>query len=455
MRQVTLASDPNIIATAAADEAGPAVRHTEVGAPRISPDRRRARGVAMLSAILLAFAGCALPQRLTAVPQSETTLAHIPGIPNARAFGDTEIDLMVQATLNARNREAASLAQAGYHGPLPETNLLAVSGGGADGAFGAGLLTGWTEAGTRPEFKLATGVSTGALTAPFAFLGPAWDPQLTAVYTGIKPADIFERRGLTAAIWNDAMSDTAPLWRLISRYVNQDMLAAIAREYAKGRLLLIGTTDLDARRPVIWNIGAIAASGQPQALNLFRKILLASAAVPAFFPPVLIDVEVDGRRYQEMHVDGGAIAQMFLYPPALAQAEALRTRRPRPIRAWLIRNSRLDPEWANVERTTMSIAQEAISTMIQTSGMNDVNRIYLTTVRDQVDYNLAYIGADFTLKAKEDFDPAFMRALYDYGRAKARAGYLWAKRPPWVPAGQTVLSAAPVVRAAGTRVPSH
>jgi hypothetical protein len=417
------------------------------------PARRRARSLALLTAILLAFAGCALPERLTAVPQSETTLAQIPGIPNARYFPDTQLDLMAQETLAARNREAAALAQAGNHGPLPETNILAVSGGGADGAFGAGLLTGWTEAGTRPEFKLVTGVSTGALTAPFAFLGPAWDPQLTAVYTGIKPADVFEKRGLTAAIWNDALSDTAPLWRLISRFANQEMLDAIAREYAKGRLLLIGSTDLDARRPMIWNIGAIAASGQPQALDLFRKILLASAAIPAVFPPVLIDVEVNGRRYQEMHVDGGAIAQMFLYPPALAQAEALRSTRPRPIRAWLIRNSRLDPDWASVERSTMTIAQEAITTMIQTSGMNDVNRIYLTTMRDHVDYNLAYIGPDFKVKAKEDFDPVFMRALYDYGRAKGRAGYPWAKRPPWIPAGETVFSAAPIPRAAGARAP--
>ena len=415
---------------------------------------RGARGLGLLIAVLLTFTGCSRPERLAAVPRDDTTLAQLAGIPNARYFPDTQIDLMAQETLSARNREIAFLAQGGHSGPLPATDILAVSGGGADGAFGAGLLTGWTEAGTRPEFKLVTGVSTGALTAPFAFLGSAWDPQLTAVYTGIKSADVFEKRNFTAAIWNDAMTDTAPLWRLISRYVNQEMMAAIAGEYAKGRLLLIGTTDLDARRPVIWNIGAIATSGQPQALDLFRKILLASAAIPAFFPPVLIDVEVNGRHYQEMHVDGGAIAQMFLYPPALAQAELLRTKRPRSIHAWLIRNSRLDPDWASVERSTMGIAQDSIATMIQTSGMNDVNRIYFTTARDRVDYNLAYIGPDFTLKATEDFDPVFMRALYDYGRAKARAGYPWAKRPPWIPPGETIFSpAAPIPGAARASAP--
>jgi hypothetical protein len=156
-----------------------------------------------------------------------------------------------------------------------------------------------------------------------------------------------------------------------------------------------------------------------------------------------------------MHVDGGAIAQMFLYPSGLAQAELLRTSRPRPVRAWLIRNSRLDPNWSAVERSTMSIAQDAIATMIQMSGMNDVNRIYVTTLRDRLDYNLAYIGRDFTLKAKEDFDPVFMKALYDYGYAKALAGYPWAKRPPWIATGEIVFSAAPIPGVAGASAPSN
>ena len=397
--------------------------------------------VAALLAVGFGLAACTLPVREAAVPQSATTRAQIPGIPHARYFADTDIDLMVQETLAARQREIDWRRQQGLTGPLPETDLLAVSGGGADGAFGAGVLTGWTKTGTRPEFKLVTGVSTGALTAPFAFLGPDWDAQLTAVYTGISPDDVFQRRGLTAAIWNDALTDSSPLFQLISRYATEDMLAAIAREYGKGRLLLIGSTDLDAGRPVLWNIGAIAASHAPGALTLFRKILLASAAIPGAFPPVLFDVEVDGVKYQEMHVDGGAVAQMFLYPPALAQSEALRTDIPRPINAWLIRNSRLDPDWATINRRTMSIAQAAIATMIQSSGMNDVTRIYQTARRDHIDYNLAYIGSDFAMQPEQEFDPAYMRALYAYGNAKALAGDAWLKRPPWVPAGESVFGA--------------
>src|SRR5439155_3381052 len=140
----------------------------------------------------------------------------------------------------------------------------------------------------------------------------AYDQQLRAVYTGIGPKDVYEKRNLLSAVFNGSLADTAPLFALISRYANGEMLAAIAEEYRRGRLLLIGTTDIDVQRPVIWNIGALTASGRPEALDLVRKILLASAAVPGVFPPVLIDVEAGGRHYQEMHVDGGAVAQTFL-----------------------------------------------------------------------------------------------------------------------------------------------
>jgi predicted acylesterase/phospholipase RssA len=408
-----------------------------IRAGRTEPSRRMARWIAWLAVWCLVLSGCALPGRLDAVPENATAQAQIPGIPNARYFPETQIDLLIQEALQAQQREKSYLATKGYVGPLPEANLLAVSGGGADGAFGAGLLKAWSETGTRPVFKLVTGVSTGALTAPFAFLGSAWDEQLTQVYTQVKPSNIFETRFFTAAIWDDAMADTSPFWRLIAVYANKSMLDAIAAEYKKGRLLLIGTTNIDAGRPVIWNIGAIAASGQPGALELFRKILLASAAVPGAFPPVLIDVEANGRRYQEMHVDGGAFAQMFLYPAAMNRESVTRDAKPRPIRAWLIRNSRLHPLWANVERSTLSIVQEAIASMIQASGMNDVARIYFTTQRDGVDFNLAFIGPDFTLKEKESFDPDYMRALYKYGYEKAIKGYPWVKQPPWLPKGQT------------------
>jgi predicted acylesterase/phospholipase RssA len=178
---------------------------------------------------------------------------------------------------------------------------------------------------------------------------------LRHVYTEVDQSAIFESRSMLTALFSDALSDTTPLFQLISQYVDDHMLAAIANEYRKGRLLLIGTTDLDAQRPVIWNIGAIAASGRPGAVELVRKILLASAAIPAAFPPVLIDVEVDGRPYQEMHVDGGAIARTFLYPPTLTAGVNLRTGSlARERHAYVMRNGRLDPEWSSTDRRVFS-----------------------------------------------------------------------------------------------------
>jgi hypothetical protein len=210
---------------------------------------------------------------------------------------------------------------------------------------------------------------------------------------------------------------------------------------------MIGTTDLDAQRPVIWNIGAIAASRHPRALKLFRDILLASAAIPGAFQPVLVDVEVDGAQFQEMHVDGGAIAQLFLYPGSI-DIGLLRAGRQQT--AYIIRNGRLDPEHAETERRTISIAGRAVSTMLHASGYNDVLRTYFLTKRDGLDYNLAYIGADFKVQRPGPFDEAFMQALFDYGYNQALSGQLWHKAPPGLHttrAGREVASASTTYRA--------
>lgn len=288
-----------------------------------------------------------------------------------------------------------------------------------------------------PSSAWSRGISTGALAAPFAFLGPDYDEQLKSVYTEISADDIYFSRGLQAALFDDALSDTTPLFGLISSYMDDELLAAIAREYEeKGRLLFIGTTNLDARRGVIWNIGAIAASGHPGAANLIRKILLASAATPAAFPPVMIDVEVDGKPYQEMHVDGSAIAQLFLYPSRVGRKtidleESMGFKRER--HAYIIRNGRLGSDWTSVERSTLDIAGRAISTLIYASGINDLFRVYFITKRDGVDYNLAFIDDGFVPPEREgDFDPAYMNALFTYGYEQGRQGYKWRKAPPYL-----------------------
>ena len=383
----------------------------------------------LLLAIALVATACSHPDRLPAVPRGETVRALPLGIPNARFFADGDVTPMIQEGRRSLEREIAALRAEGKTptlANLPPAYYLAVSGGGDNGAFGAGLLNGWSGTGTRPEFRMVTGVSTGALIAPFAFLGPQYDPVLREVYTTLTPDRIFRARGLTAALFNDAMADTSPLADIIAKYADEKMFAAIAREYGEGRLLLIGTTDLDAQRPVIWNVGALAASGKPEALKLFHQILRASAAIPGLFQPVMIDVELDGKKYQEMHVDGGTMAQLFLYPPTLEAGRLLKRKRV----AYIIRNARLDPDYAKAERRTISIAGRAINTMLAASGHNDVLRTYFISQRDGVDYNLAYIGTDFTLEKKGEFEQAYMQVLFQYGFDQAKAGREWHKLPP-------------------------
>jgi predicted patatin/cPLA2 family phospholipase len=389
--------------------------------------------LAVLSVGFLAATGCSIPERGAPVPLADTTRAQPLGIANVRFYADDDGKALTEEGMRALERERTAIQadkplSAKANARLPPANYLAVSGGGDNGAFGAGLLNGWTETGTRPQFKIVTGVSTGALIAPFAFLGSDYDASLREVYTTMTPAKIYRARGLSAALFDDAMADTSPLATVIAAYVDQRMFDAIAREYREGRLLLIGTTDLDSQRPVIWNIGALAASGHPQALDLFRKILRASAAIPGAFQPVLIDIELDGHKYQEMHVDGGAIAQLFLYPPSidLSKSGVKRVRT-----AYIIRNARLDPDYAASERRTLSIAGRAINTMLATSGRNDVLRIYFVSQRDNVDYNLAFICKDFVSAPKAgEFDQAYMKALYAYGYDQAKTDREWHKSPP-------------------------
>jgi predicted acylesterase/phospholipase RssA len=351
------------------------------------------------------------------------------GLGNVRFLVMRETDSFRQEALNALARERTWLAARGSTGELPPAYLLAISGGGDNGAFGAGFLNGWTAAGTRPEFKVVTGVSAGALIAPFAFLGPAYDSALTEFYTTISQKDIFKKRGLVKGVLSDAMADSRPLAKLIARNADQRLLDAIAVEHTKGRVLLVGTTNLDSLEPVIWNMTAIAASRDPRALQLFRSILLASASIPGAFPPVMIDVEVRGVHYHEMHVDGGTVAQVFAYPPSMSASYFSQTA-PRRRVLYVIRNARFDAKWQSVPRKTMPIAARAIGSLTTTQGIGDLYRIYSTAQRDGIEFNLAYIPPSFTQHGKEEFSTAYMRELYATGKRMAEAGYNWGKHPP-------------------------
>ena len=383
---------------------------------------------------LVILSGCAARRRLAAVPDALDERADVPGMDTGIRYfprDPAQVQLFVDDYLKSLEKEKAYLATQGHTGPLPSTAFLAISGGGDNGAFAAGFLNGWTQTGTRPQFKLVTGISTGALIAPFAFLGPAYDKELHELYTGISFKDIAKKRSMFSVVTNDAVADNTPLKNLVKKHMNQDVLEAIAGEYAKGRMLLIGTVNLDAHRPVIWNITEIAAGHHPGALELVQSLLIASSAIPATFPPVMINVEVDGKKYQEMHVDGGTAAQVFVYPAAIRLNEAAQTvGGDRERKLYILRNARLDPEWAEVERRTLPIALQAITTLIEYQGIGDLYRIYSVTQRDGIDFNLAYIPPTFNTPHTKDFDTLYMRALYDLGYDMAEIGYTWSKKPP-------------------------
>lgn len=393
------------------------------GATTVAALARLAIGLAVLAA----FGGCVSPRRLPAVPSDRTSDAVVPGVPGARYYLRDDLDRWMQDSIDSGARWVEA---AGEDTPV---HFLAISGGGDKGAFGAGLLLGWTAAGTRPEFQVVTGISTGALTAPFAFLGPDYDPVLRAVYTNVTSKDILDARFLPrAALFDDAMADSSPLRKLIDRYVTPELLEAVAHEYEeRGRWLMVVSTNLDSRRPVIWNLGKVAAARNEQALELFRKVLLASASIPGAFPPVMLDVELDGEPHQEMHVDGGAVAQTFLFPPSFVIAAKERDL-VRDVRrhAWIIRNARLDPQWAAVERRTLSILGRSMSTLLQSQGQGDLLRLYVVADAVDMDFNLAYIPRDFDRVPAEQFDREFMRELFQHAYDLSVAGYPWAKRPP-------------------------
>jgi len=212
------------------------------------------------------------------------------------------------------------------------------------------------------------------------------------------------------------------------------MLKDIAAEHQKGRRLYIGTTALDAQRPVVWNMGAIAASGHPDAAALFRKIMIASAAVPVAFPPAYIEAEANGRRYDEMHVDGGVANQVFLYGPMLDMASArkeLGVSRPRrSFRVFVLRNSRLKPSWDEITPLIRDIAPRSVSSLIKAQGLGDLYRIYATALTDGLDFNLAFIPDSLDTNRSDEFDTRVMNVLFDTGHDLARNGYRWFKMPP-------------------------
>jgi len=404
--------------------------------------RQILRGLAAALAVS-PLGACGAGERLASLPEKMRSTASFHGLPaNIRLVLDTsDDDRLARTAVVALRRELDYAGRSGVK-DLPPAVYLAISGGGENGAYGAGILTAWSEAGTRPVFKAVTGVSTGALIAPFAFLGSTYDKHLERFYTTIDKSQVMVSRGLISGVLGDSLYDSTPLLRTIRSALTPELVAAIGKEYAeKGRLLFVATTNLDVPVGVLWNIGAVAASGNKDASELIAKILLASASIPGALPPVMIDVEAGGQHFQEMHVDGGTVAQVVLYPPSFSGndlVEALGPESRRLLQAvahrqrslYVIRNSRPGPDFETVDRSTLKIAGRAVSTLISTQGIGDLYQLYLVCQRDHIDYNVTYIPESFTEKLNDPFDRAYMNRLYQAGRQQMLDGKAWSKYPP-------------------------
>lgn len=346
-------------------------------------------------------------------------------------FSPQKTDAIVANRVEALRRvHGAQIAQ----GRSIDSAMLALSGGGSDGAFGAGLLAGWSARGDRPEFQVVTGVSTGAIIGLFAYLGPDYDPILRELYTEHETSDLLTPAIFTGLLRGAALTDTSGFRRLIERYVDEEVVKRLAEAYAAGRLLLIGTTNLDASRSVLWNIGAIASSGHPQAIRLIRRVIEASAAIPGAFEPVLIPVEIDGRTFDELHVDGAASRQVLLYS-AEFDARRIDTALGTPLdrRLYVIFNNRLEHTHEPVAPRLRPIMETAISSLITNAGIGDVATLYAVAERTGAEINIISIPKEFDWTFEEPFDREYMRALYDFGFEMGRDGTPWQNQPPGFP----------------------
>lgn len=378
--------------------------------------------------LTLIIMGCANSPKREPVPAELTNDVNVAGIPEARFWGNEYPKFAKDRIQNASDQELKEFLPEIYGKPH---NYLAISGGGAHGAYGAGILYGWTQSGTRPEFTMVTGISTGALAAPFAFLGSKYDELLKEVYTTTKTDDVLRKRWILSAVFSDAIADTDPMAKTIAKYITPQVIEEIAQAHLGGRRLYIGTVNLDASRSVIWSIGAIAISDHPEKVSLIHDIMRASASIPVAFPPVNIEVEAGGKKYIEAHVDGGTGSQVFVYPAMIDWEQITdRLKVPGDPNVYVIRNSYIDAEYEAIEYGLISIAGRTINSLIRTQGNGDLYEIYALCKRDSNQFHLAYIPRSFNEEPAEEFDPIYMTKLFDVGYEEALHGYEWHKGPP-------------------------
>jgi len=308
-----------------------------------------------------------------------------------------------------------------------QANHLALSGGGFNGAFSAGVLNAWSESGTRPEFDVVTGVSTGAIVSIFAFLGSEYDQKLKGYYTRTTADEMFKRNSIFQLPFRNSMVDVSGFEFKVRDAVDAIMVNQLAVERSKGRILLIATTSLDNEKMAIWDVGKIAQIGTPQAQQLIQDIIIASSAVPGLFPATRITLPYRGGMVDELHVDGGVSRQVFLIPQGFQKTFV-----PKNIEKniYVIRNGFLKPEFEEIENGLTSVSYRALSILIRRQSIGDIEHIYNYSERNQIGFNLAYIDDDFSKDDLSSFSLEYVQKLYDYGYQKTLDSDLWRRNLP-------------------------
>lgn len=397
----------------------------------------RSLALAAISALLVA---CSSPPERNALPLNKAALSGILADPSIRTWGDVEPNAN---ELHEYTESFDKQLLVDEQGELRVQNMLTISGGGANGAYGAGLLNGLSASGERPEYRLVTGISTGAILGLYAFLGPDYDHKIRQFYTEYSDDNIYSKRSLFSLFSSSSFLDTQPFVQLVRDEINQDLMAQVAAEHLRGRRFLVKTTNLDAQRAVIWDMGAIAQYTGEEAETLFENVIIASAAIPGAFEPVLLPVMVDGEVYDELHVDGGVMAQVFFIPENLDisvyrqyESQYLESLGFAPnqnleSRVWVVSNSKLASEWQETNPGIFGIMGRSIATMLRFQTQTNISLIERQAKLTNSELKLSYIHHTIPgFPTDAPFDNTYMRWLYCYGYSQGINPQHWETHAP-------------------------
>jgi predicted patatin/cPLA2 family phospholipase len=390
----------------------------------------------LLFVTVLAGAGCVKPRRMPPPPDA----GYHPWQPV-----DAVDPFVSRGTPLAVSRGSSGVIQAGHSDlvtvdPNKPRTILALSGGGMYGSYTAGVLNGWSRSGKRPEFDVVTGISTGGLIAPMAFLGPDYDDQMKLIYTRVTRKDIFTYRNWVSVPFRDAVATTAPLRDIVDAAMSDSVILGLAAEHRKGRRLYVGTTNMDSRRFVTWDMGAIAlrAESRDRAdLKAVRKlildVLIASCSLPGVFPPVPIEVELDGKKYTEMHMDGGVVSSVWVPTPVI-EAAGLDPRLPPaaqpPAELYVVLAGKAFPDGGVMEPKLLPVLGAFVATAQAAQNRRDLSNLYHMARLGGVRFRMTAVAPEFPTPAGGlEFDTVEMNKLFEEGYRIGK-GNLWWDAPP-------------------------